>query len=57
MSKKNIEQKLEELEDFLREFYADQLMKTNHKMTYAMHRKITSILKDIYKQLDSMKED
>ena len=56
MSIEKLEKKIEDLEDFLREFYADQMIKTDHRMTYSMYRRLTLIFKDIYWHLDGMKE-
>lgn len=57
MSKEKLEEKLEKLQDLLGEIYIDQMVTKDYVITPAMYRRIGLIFKDIYWELDGIKED
>lgn len=57
MSKEKLEEKVEKLEDLLREIYIDQMVKKDYLITPSMYRRIGLMFKDIYWELDGIKED
>lgn len=57
MSKEKLENKLEKLEDLFREIYIDQMVKKDYVISPSMYRKIGLMFKDIYWELDGIKED
>lgn len=57
MRKEKLEAKLEKLENLLAEIYTDQMVVKDYRITPTMYRKIKVMFKDIYWELDGIKEE
>lgn len=56
MNKQKMEQKLEELEEILRQIYVNQMVRKDYVITPAMYRKIGVVFKDIYWEVDKLED-
>lgn len=52
MNREEIEKKLENLEEFIRQIYVDQMVRKDYVIGHAEYKKIGKMFSDIYSELD-----